>query len=819
MKNMDKKMMFLVPGMVLGAVVTAAEPQVPADSKETTVVDPQYESAETRVNIGHQQVLHESSVAMRDANNYAVAGDYDAAILKYREVIASLQKLKYSGGEKFRDRIEVCKKRIAECYQQKAEAAIRRADKKLTGNDFEEAINICTEAMEYCPERREELQKKIEYYTIRRNAALEREKVGISKLDPKHSLQAYEIQLLLEQGRALANRKQYVQARRKFEEVLLIDPFNEDAIQNLLGVNNRIRKDAKIRANATARRMTGKVEWDGAIPIVQNVTIGTPENQVKNPIAKKNTKVENKTEVKLKSIVIPNFVLEDVTFEELMRALQDDAKRFDKNADKNSRGVNFVVRLAPEEKDRNRTIKQPLKIQRQSVLGILEALQRSKILDFKITENAVLVAPAGVDLEEMTVRHFPYALKKNDTAARLKKAFIAGGVKFGAGARVDLVRQRNHVVVRNTSENLDKIHEILESMRDAEPMVQVMFKFIEVSQSDLDELGFNWAYSSFGPNGKANGSFNTNQLLRHYDPAGANDRYSGVNKSGYGYEYNSPVYDHEVQAVDKNGEKLWVTDKEGKKILDERGNPIPLMERKINYPEYDPDASVQAMWYDRRNLLSFSVYALDWADSSDILYSPRVTTLSGTTAKIDMSELHYYPDEWETIDNESNNDFRLEVPTPQPDLSYEKKLGVWFEITPQADKKTGLIEVPINIPITQFAGWMVVDTRNGSDDDDGEYIRKPIFTERTIKTRVTVKDGETVLIGGVSQDLSKSIDDKVPILGDIPFIGRFFQSKYMNSQKNHLLVFMTCRMVKPDGAPIKPLARDTGLPEFPQTIR
>jgi len=327
-----------------------------------------------------------------------------------------------------------------------------------------------------------------------------------------------------------------------------------------------------------------------------------------------------------------------------------------------------------------------------------------------------------------------------------------------------------------------------------------MFKFIEVSQNDLDELGFNWAYSRFNTD-YTTVVMNSNELLRHYSPD-ESDRFDGSAEVGQRYNVTSAVRDTTTTTTDDSGNTVTYT--------------------TSNKPVADSDATYQFAWYDRKNFLSASVYALDWADSSDLLYSPRVTTLSGTTAKIDMTEVHYYPKDWENIDSESNNDFRIEVPTPQPDLSDEQKLGVTFEITPKANGR--LIEVPINIPIQQFAGWMIVDTRTGGDDDDGEYIRKPIFTDRKIVTKVTVRDGETVLIGGVSQDLSKSINDKIPILGDIPFIGRFFQSKYMNSQKNYLLVFMTCRIIKPDGSPfypreVNPLAPSAnGLPEFSRNL-
>ena len=66
----------------------------------------------------------------------------------------------------------------------------------------------------------------------------------------------------------------------------------------------------------------------------------------------------------------------------------------------------------------------------------------------------------------------------------------------------------------------------------------------------------------------------------------------------------------------------------------------------------------------------------------------------------------------------------------------------------------------------------------------------------------------------MAMDNMASIDDKIPILGDIPFIGRLFQSKYVKSQKSHLLVFMTCRMIKPDGSAINPKTEVNGLPDF-----
>ena len=81
-----------------------------------------------------------------------------------------------------------------------------------------------------------------------------------------------------------------------------------------------------------------------------------------------------------------------------------------------------------------------------------------------------------------------------------------------------------------------------------------------------------------------------------------------------------------------------------------------------------------------------------------------------------------------------------------------------------------------------------------------------------------------MLIGSIAQDLTTVLNDKIPILGDIPFIGRFFQSKYTVSKKNNLLVFMTCKLINPDGSALYKNASggslnnggQQGLPQFPR---
>jgi general secretion pathway protein D len=77
---------------------------------------------------------------------------------------------------------------------------------------------------------------------------------------------------------------------------------------------------------------------------------------------------------------------------------------------------------------------------------------------------------------------------------------------------------------------------------------------------------------------------------------------------------------------------------------------------------------------------------------------------------------------------------------------------------------------------------------------------QPIFSVREIKTKVAVWDGATVVMGGLTREEMKRVNDKVPLLGDIPMFGRLFRSEGESSQKRNLLVFVTANLVSPGGS-------------------
>jgi general secretion pathway protein D len=75
----------------------------------------------------------------------------------------------------------------------------------------------------------------------------------------------------------------------------------------------------------------------------------------------------------------------------------------------------------------------------------------------------------------------------------------------------------------------------------------------------------------------------------------------------------------------------------------------------------------------------------------------------------------------------------------------------------------------------------------------------PNFTVRQVVTTVNVWDNQTVVIGGLISSQVQSTKDKVPVIGDVPMLGRLFQSSSKIMQKKNLMIFVTATIVDPAG--------------------
>jgi len=127
-----------------------------------------------------------------------------------------------------------------------------------------------------------------------------------------------------------------------------------------------------------------------------------------------------------------------------------------------------------------------------------------------------------------------------------------------------------------------------------------------------------------------------------------------------------------------------------------------------------------------------------------------------------------------------------------------KKFGVVLQVTPTADRAG-------NIATEVYAGVSDVD-RTLSVRANGFDV--PGLRLREVRTNVTVKDGETIILSGLfSYDEAKEVS-KVPLLGSIPILGELFKSRQFVERKTQLAIYVTPRLVSPDSGRVQELIRD-----------
>lgn len=170
-----------------------------------------------------------------------------------------------------------------------------------------------------------------------------------------------------------------------------------------------------------------------------------------------------------------------------------------------------------------------------------------------------------------------------------------------------------------------------------------------------------------------------------------------------------------------------------------------------------------------------------------LIANPRIVTLNNQKATINVGKVLSLP----TYErNETTGAMEI--------TGWEKQnVGVVLEVTPQVSPEAR-IKLKIKPEVSSLIGY--AGKMEGVDVG-------PITSTRTAETEVQIKDGQTVVIGGLVKDESLVTVKKVPILGDIPILSLFFRRKEVGSttiptEKTDLLIFVTARIIKDTGEPL-----------------
>ncbi len=521
---------------------------------------------------------------------------------------------------------------------------------------------------------------------------------------------------------------------------------------------------------------------------------------------------------KMKSILIPDpgFTVRDQPLERALQSLVQASQNYDKD----QKGVNIVL-LDPANKNPSVSIQ----LKGVSVYQCLEYVCKRVGFSFSVSSGGIIEVreDSGDSLLETEI----YPLS---TAAVLKmtglsasgSAPAAGGAAGGAaaspfggaaasaagagdGQRPEEVAIKNfltrsgvafeppatlsydgtNLIVYQSRKNLDRVKNIIRRYSDIK-QVHIEAKFIEVEQKMLNELGVNWTVGSAAAPIAQTGLRSINSVFKtNNGPAPA------LNVSGTAATTPGKADSYDISPPTMPG---------GVNL----GSTAQTFSNKVGVlGQYD---------------LSVMIRAIEENEGSDLMSSPSLTVLDGKTAVIKVAQLLRYPQAYgDTQSNVGTSastgtttgggsaGVTITAGTPQ-DFTVQE-VGVTLEVTPTvaADDSIALNLKP---KVTEFEGFVEyggtsIAISAGTTVVVPSGFFQPIFSTREVTTDVTVFDGATVVIGGLTREEVKTVEDRVPVLGSIPIIGAAFRSSGKTIQKKSLMVFVTANLVSPGGATLR----------------
>jgi general secretion pathway protein D len=392
------------------------------------------------------------------------------------------------------------------------------------------------------------------------------------------------------------------------------------------------------------------------------------------------------------------------------------------------------------------------------------------------------------------------APSQNDEVEALQVFFQSAGVNFDLPG-ASLAFDGEQLIITQSRRNLERMRVILRNYNEVK-QVEIETKFLEVQQGDLDELGFDWKVSKDGT------------TIFEFAPRSLSDAF-GVATDGSSIQISSPKVDifddlgnivGGIAEVDKNFPSP-PPSLPNNVDLGTNGLSVSSVVKTLGLGAYDAD---------------FALRALSRKSGSDLMSAPKVTVLSGKRATITVAQEMRYPESYGDIEStvssggnggsgtgssggSGGGGISITAGTPQDFVT--RNVGVEMTVTPNVENDD-TISLILEPRVTEFEGFVEyggpsVALQGGTTVTVPAGFYQPIFSVREITTEVTVYDGATVVMGGLTRDEVKTISDKVPVLGDIPGLGRLFRSEGETRLKRNLLIFVTANLVSPGGSPAR----------------
>ena len=568
------------------------------------------------------------------------------------------------------------------------------------------------------------------------------------------------------------------------------------------------------------------------------------------------TELENK----LNLIKIPGVPFFESPLDEVMQELMRQAKQFDlTEQDPSKKGVQIIV-LKPEGEPLP-----PVTITLQSLeLGkMIQFITEMVGWTYDIRADAVVISKSGgtfkgrpletefYEIPQGTINRMtggtgggmgggaadPFAPPPaggggagDDTGVKIKAFLEGAGIPFDDAKGHKFVFDGFQMIVTHDRRSLDLIERILAKM-DGEAGIQVEIetKFLEVQEGALDEITFDWKYSFGNP-------------VPEVDPAtgmpvvDVRGRPKAIYEKNFVGNTRTLAGAHSPSGVPRDISVSYPDNPDSNVIIP---NPTPKLPGNIGIGEgVKPLIDVSQNFDGALGIIpdfqaSVLVNALKRKQGTDLLSAPRVTVMNGIEATITVAQEFIYPTGYQQANVGTGGGGGggglgglgggvgggINIPSATPEFGIVsppdeedgfREVGVVLRVTPTV-QKYNQIHLVLNPKVTEFDGFVEYGGPVGSIGTGFSTatvlapsgVLMPIFSVRKVTTEVTVFDGATVIIGGLTREEVKTVNDKIPVLGNLPLVGRLFQSSAESYQKRNLLIFVSANIVSAGGSPVR----------------
>jgi general secretion pathway protein D len=361
------------------------------------------------------------------------------------------------------------------------------------------------------------------------------------------------------------------------------------------------------------------------------------------------------------------------------------------------------------------------------------------------------------------------------------------------------------LIVRNTQDNLDMVDALVDQANASQPkQVEIESKFIEITQNNLKELGFDWLlgpfnignHKLFGAGGTSVNSVNAN----NFPFVNTTNQPIGDTQPG------QPIGQFPVTGGNRSG-SLAISANALDALLFPGASGVAPGIFGLAGVFTDPQFQVV-------------IRALNQKKGVDLLSAPKVTTKSGQRAIIEIVREFRYPITFTPPQVPSitggvggTGTVSIEVVTPTTPQTFEtRNTGVTLEVEPVVGGDGTTIDLNLVPQVVEFEGFinygspifgvnpnLISGTTVPQILLTDNVINQPIFSTRKVSTSVSVYDGQTVVLGGMMREDVQKTEDKTPIIGDIPLVGRLFRTNVDQHIKRNLVIFVTARVITPSG--------------------